>query len=211
MSNVTDVRYGQADDGQLMQSFYDGNNRAFDVLAGRVQASLLHQAYAALPARHVGRRQIAEDLVQKTLVKVFATRSRPQVQWCSRKGKVRTWLGTILRNVVISYLRTRQSRQLVSSDLSRQNPDATWHAPENDLVDHRMPAEVHARHAEARRQRQLEVISSLPDKVRSILYMKMEGLSHHQIADRLGLSKSTISYHYHEAKEKLRTIAAVAA
>ena len=211
MSNVNDARYGQADDGQLMQLFYEGENGAFDALARRVEASLFHQAYAALPARHVGRHQIAEDLVQKTLIKVFATRDRPQVQWRRRKGKVRTWLGTILRNLLISYLRTRQSRQLVSSDLSRQNADATWHTPENDLVDHRMPAETDARHAEARRQQQLEAISSLPEKVRSILYMKMEGFSHHQIAEQLGLSKSTISYHFNEAKARLRSLAAVAA
>ncbi|NIP86583.1 MAG: TetR family transcriptional regulator [Planctomycetales bacterium] len=44
----------------------------------------------------------------------------------------------------------------------------------------------------------------MPEKARAILSLKLDGYSHQQIAQRLGLSKSTIGYHFRTAKQLLR-------
>ena len=203
--------YRDASDAELMQQFYDGDNRAFDALAQRVKSSLYHQAYHRLPSRLVGRQQVAEDLVQQALVKAVLTRDKPATRWQLAKGKVRTWLGTILRNVLISYLRTRVSKQLVCTDMAYENDAATYQRPETEIADHRLASEHAARDTERRCRDLLLAIEQLPGKVRRILDLKREGLSHREIAKRLGLSKSTISYHFREASQTLREMAAVAA
>ncbi|HUS39268.1 MAG TPA: RNA polymerase sigma factor [Pirellulales bacterium] len=203
MSNVNEIRDNETDVEQLMENFYAGDDNALNRLMRRMRSSLCHQAYSQLPARHVARRHVVEDLVQKTWIKVVTTRHRETVRWDRSKGSVRTWLGTILRNVTVSYLRSRASHQMVTSDLGRENDNGTLDGPESRLVDHRQASETAARNTEHLRLRLIEAISGLPEKVRSILYLKMDGLSHQQIAGRLGLSKSTISYHFREAKQLL--------
>ncbi|MDH3717227.1 MAG: RNA polymerase sigma factor [Planctomycetota bacterium] len=210
MLNVTDARYGETTDPELMEKFYEGDDYALELLVRRLRSSLLHQAYRQLPARHVARRQVAEDIVQTTWIKVAATRDRRHVRWDRSRGSIRTWMGTILRNAIVSYLRSRASRQMVTVDLAWEGDNGTFETAESRLVDHRLESEAMARHTEDLRQRLVEAVSRLPEKVRSILYMKLDGLSHQQIAGRLGLSKSTIGYHFREAKQLLRAEALAA-
>ncbi len=210
MSNVLKARYGQAANPELMEMFYAGDDGALHPLVCRLQSSLWHQAYRQLPVRHPARRQVAEDIVQIVWIKVAATRARPAVCWARGKGTVRGWIGTILRNAVVSYLRSPASRQLVAVDLGWESDNGMLESVESQWVDHRLEQEAAARDTEQLRQRLLVLVSQLPEKVRSILYMKLEGLSHQQIAGRLGLSKSTIGYHFREAKQLLRAQALAA-
>lgn len=99
---------------------------------------------------------------------------------------------------------------MVTSDLGRENDNGTLDSPESLLIDHRQATEAAARNTEHLRQRLIEAIAQLPEKIRSILYLKLDGLSHQQIAGQLGLSKSTIGYHFREAKHLLRADALAA-
>ena len=189
---------------QLMAKFYEGDDYALELLMRRLQRSLFHQAYTQLPARHVARSHVAEDILQITWIKVAATRDRPATRWDRTKGTVTTWIGTILRNAVVSYLRFRVNHPMVTADSDLISTDGTIETVESQLVDYRLESEATARHREDLRQRLLEAIRHLPERARSILHMKMDGLSHQQIAGRLGLSKSTIGYHYREAQLQLK-------
>lgn len=96
MSNLNEQcqsEQSELDVEQLMEDFYTGDDHALEILMRRMRSSLCHQAYSQLPARHVGRRYVAEDMVQKTWIKVAATRQREKVRWDRSKGAVRTWLG----------------------------------------------------------------------------------------------------------------------
>ena len=195
-------------DIHLMDRFYSGDMDAFGQLAERARESLMRQALRRLPSHLVGRSQAAEDLVQQTLIKAYRTFDRPETRWQQTKGAVSTWLGTILRNVVISYLRSRASKTRVSSDLWGACDNEDSDPLENTIVDHRLMAEHSARDAEANRTQWRQYVGQLPTKMRSVVQMKMQGKSHQEIADRLGVTRSTITYRIKNAAVTLRTMAA---
>jgi RNA polymerase sigma factor (sigma-70 family) len=193
---------------QLMERFYSGDMDAFGQLAERLRPGLMSLALRRLPSRHVGRIQVAEDMVQQTLIKAVGTLERPEIRWQQSKGAVSTWMGTILRNAVISYLRTRASKTPVSSDLWCGPAGEDSRRPESDIVDHRLSAERNARQMESQRHRWRLVIGKLPKDTRSIFHLKMQGKSHQEIADRLGVARSTITYRIKTATATLRSMAA---
>ncbi len=211
MENFVDQFSERETNEALMQRFYNGEQAAFNRLAKRLHASLLCQTYQQLPPRHVGRRTVAEDLVQQALIKAVLTLDRPATRWQADKGAVRTWLGTILRNVVTSYLRTRAARQVVTSDLSRDADDPSRGGIEHDIADHRLAGERAARTIAAQRGWLDENLDRFPPQVQTIFYLKLEGQSHREIARHLGVSKSTVTHQFNTAKRALRSLAAVAA
>jgi RNA polymerase sigma factor (sigma-70 family) len=195
----------------LMRRFYEGETAAFDELARRLRPSLVCQALQQLPARHVGRREVAEDMVQQALVKAVLTLDRPAVRWQAAKGSVRTWLGTIVRNVVNSYLRSPAARHRVTSDLAPRLDDPSDDRAENLIADHRLDAERATICRESQQRWLVDQVGRLPEKVQAIISLKLEGRTHQQIAKFLGLSKSTVTYHFDTAKKMLRSMAATAA
>lgn len=197
-------------DAQLMTRFYEGDRRAFDVLARRAQPSLLHQALSRLPRRCVGRLQTAEDLVQQTLINAALTLDRPHTRWQESRGAVSTWLGTILRNLTASYLRKSSNKFFVTTDLALSG-DEDAVRPEDALADHRHDTETAARDGEMLRRRRRAAIERLPDDVREIFFMKLEGKSYREIARRLGIAKSTVSYRVNNASSRLRRLDDLAA
>ena len=155
-----------------------------------------------------GRQQLAEDLVQETLFKAAVTRDRPQIRWRPSRGAISTWLGTILKNLLTSYLRSRQSRTRVSSDLWAGQADEDRDAVEQRLVDHRLPAERKRRDDEARQQQWLEIVGQLPEELGSMVRLQLQGKSHREIAARLGVARSTVTYRIKNATATLRSMAA---
>jgi RNA polymerase sigma factor (sigma-70 family) len=196
---------------ELMLRFYDGGKSAFDELARRLRPSLLCQTLQQLPSRHIGRHQLAEDLVQQAFIKAMLTLERPEIQWQAGKGSVRTWLGTILRNVVTSYLRSPASRQRVTTDFAVADDETSGERMENQVADYRLASRGEKMVAENQRQWFVHQVDRLPKKIQAIISLKLKGRTHQQIAKSLGISKSTVTYHFDTAKRMLRTLAATAA
>lgn len=208
MKAATNYQNEQPTNAQLMERFYGGDMDAFGELAERLRPGLMSLALRRLPTRQVGRIQVAEDVVQQTLIKAVRTLDRPEIRWQQSKGAVSTWMGTILRNAVISYLRSRASKTLVSTDLWCGPSREESSRPENDIVDHRLNAERETRSMESQRRRWRLVVGKLPADTRSIFRLKMQGKSHQEIADSLGVARSTITYRIKTASATLRSIAA---
>lgn len=205
------VRTEAETNAELMQQFYGGEATAFDKLAERLRSSLLCQALQQLPARHSGRHQLAEDLLQQAMIKAVSTLERPEIRWQAGKGGVRTWLGTILRNLVTSYLRSPASRQWVMTDFTVARDETSSGRLENQIVDHRINGQRTKARTEHRRQWLICQVDCLPKKIKAIVSQKLEGRTHQQIAESLGISKSTVTYHFNSAKRILRSMADTAA
>lgn len=150
-------------------------------------------------------------MVQQSLLKAALTLDRPAIRWQAGKGSVRTWLGTIVRNVVNSYLRSPAARHRVTSDLAPQLDDSSDGLAENLIADHRLDAERATVRKESQQRWIVDQVGRLPEKVQAIISLKLEGRTHQQIAKFLGLSKSTVTYHFDTAKKMLRSMAATAA
>lgn len=193
---------------ELMDRFYQGMTEAFGALSERLGSSLISHALGRLPTHLAGRHQLAEDLVQQTFIKVMITQDRKDIRWRPSRGKVSTWIGTILRNTVTSYLRTRQSKIPVSSDLLLEQTGNNPERPENRIVDHRLHAERTCYDRERCCARWRESIKNLPKVDESMVQMQLQGKSHREISRRLGMARSTVTYRIKNAHTLLRNMAA---
>lgn len=208
MKTVQQKKMLDATNEELMDSFYQGIPEAFGVLAERLGPSLISHALSRLPLHLAGRHQLAEDFVQQSFIKVMVTQDRQSIRWQPSRGKVSTWIGTILRNTVTSYLRTRQSKMMVSSDLLLEQTGKNPDRPENRIVDHRLHAERTCSEKERCCARWRDSIKTLPKAEESMVQMQLQGKSHREISRRLGIARSTVTYRINNAHALLRNMPA---
>ncbi len=170
-------------DEALMEEVGQGSILAFQALYDRH-----HRAVYTFLLRSLGQRQLAEDLLQETFLRVFAHREdyRPT-------SAFRPWLFTIARNLLIDQLRQRGRRPELEGveDLEvLANPGAT------------PLQETEARELGERLQ---AAVLGLPLSQREVLLLsRFSGLSHAEIAELLGTSITAVRVTLHRALRRLR-------
>lgn len=169
------------DEAVLLARSRAGDKEAFGALAQRYCSFAVGVAY-----RMTGSSQLAEDLAQEAFIKAW--RKLPQFRGdCS----FRVWLGRIVTNTALDYLR-------------RQNPEQ----PLDEAVLPAPPAEeAPLRHLEREELRQLvrQAVLSLPAQCRIALILReYEGLSYREIAEMLDIPMGTVMSRLHYARQLLR-------
>lgn len=128
----------------------------------------------------VGRRMVAEELVQETFLRLHAI-------WAEVE-QPRAWLYRSLRNLALNHLRDRK-------DETELEPDAH---PSSDTP----PDEVLGRLEAVGMMRLL--LAELPAAERQLVQLKYtEGLRYEQIARRTGLSVGNVGYKLHHLLKQL--------
>lgn len=129
----------------------------------------------------------AEELAQETLLTVW----RKAALYSDDKGSATTWIFTIARNLRIDRLRREVAWQPLPDDIEEeQAPDP---APD-ELVSER-----------ERRDKVQAVLAELPpDQAEAVNLSYVEGLSHSEIADRLGVPLGTVKSRMRLAYHKIR-------
>lgn len=158
--------------------------KLFQAYAPRVKAYMMRQG--ADP-------NTAEELAQETLLTVW----RKAGLYSGEKGSATTWIFTIARNLRIDRLR----RELSWVEL----PDGHDEEPSPDAL----PDELLSQ-----QQRKLRVQTALatlpPDQLEVVSLSYIEGLSHSEIAERLGLPlgtvKSRMRLAYHKVRESVEDL-----
>jgi RNA polymerase sigma-70 factor (ECF subfamily) len=131
----------------------------------------------------------AEDLAQETLLAVW----RKAGLYAADKGSATTWIFTIARNLRIDRLR----KQMVWQELPKDHEETASDDPQPDEM-------VSEMERQGRVQRALE---SLPaDQYDVVALSYLEGLSHSEIADRLGLPLGTVKSRMRLAYQKIRDV-----
>jgi len=150
----------------------------FQTYAPRVKAYMLRQG--ADPAA-------AEELAQETLLTVW----RKAGLYSDDKGSATTWIFTIARNLRIDRLRKEVAWQPLPEDNDQEpSPDP---APDEVLTERQ------------RRERVQKVLSELaPEQSEVVQLSYVEGLSHSEIAARLGLPLGTVKSRMRLAYQKIR-------
>ncbi|MEZ4697508.1 MAG: sigma-70 family RNA polymerase sigma factor [Rhodothermales bacterium] len=134
----------------------------------------------------IGQQRRAEVLTQDVFVRVWQ-------QFESFRGDCAfsTWLHRVAVNVVLMDLRTerrRTARVQSESDLEVFNTSSTYTAPEV-AMDLR------------------EAIASLPPQARTVLVLHdVEGYTHAEIGNEMGIAPGTSKAHLHRARQLLRTM-----
>jgi len=166
-------------DSSLIQRWKEGDERA---------ATALVERHAAALARYVGslgERDAADEVVQDTFVKAFAS-----LEQFRGDSSLRTWLFTIARRLVVDRRRAFRRRREVGT---LEDVDA---ATEYTALDGLIASEA---------QRKVwGAVGKLSPTQREVFLLRVnEGLSYKDIADVAGTTEGAARVHYHNA---LRTV-----
>lgn len=163
-------------DEELVFSYAEGNNYAFDLLLNRHKQSLY--TYIFYTVRDQG---LAEDIFQETFFKAITTIRQGRY---TETGKFKAWITRIAHNLLIDYYRRRKNENTISNDDYEidllNNPSLCDDTVEMKMVKKQVLDDVK------------KLIGFLPDEQREVLEMRYYGdLSFKEIADVTGVSINT--------------------
>jgi RNA polymerase sigma-70 factor (ECF subfamily) len=170
----------EAPDGELIARWRAGDERAATVLVER------HAPSVARYVASLGDREGAEELVQDTFVRAFAS-----LDAFRGESSLRTWLFTIARRLVLD--RRRASRRRRDAQ-ELQDDDAVT---EYDALDGLIAEEAHRKMRGA--------IERLTPTQREVFRLRVnDGLSYKEIADVVGTTEGAARVHYHNALRQVK-------
>ena len=163
-------------DEELVVSYADGNNSAFDTLLHRHKQQLYN--YIFYTVRDSG---LAEDIFQDTFIKAITTIKQGRY---TETGRFKSWIMRIAHNLIIDYFRQKKNENAVSHDAYEvdlfNNPALCEDTVEVEMVKTQVLSDVK------------KLIGYLPDAQREVLEMRYyRDLSFKEIADVTGVSINT--------------------
>ena len=177
--------YDRLADEELIGRVEGRDADAFAVIFDRHGSAAYSLAY-----RMCGERELAEDVVQETFTSLW----RGVGSYRAARGSLRSWLLAATRNRMIDAFRARTAKQ--ASDVPDEGLEA-WLTDGSDTF-----AQASARD-EARAIR--VALSELPQEQRTVIELAFfAGLSHSEIAARLGLPSGTVKGRMRLGLTKLR-------
>ncbi|MBN1918037.1 MAG: sigma-70 family RNA polymerase sigma factor [Verrucomicrobia bacterium] len=183
---------GELSDEDLMWLLRKENMEAFECLARRYDKKLLNFLF-----RFVSSREQAEDLVQRTLLKVYHNRLKFR-----NRGKFSTWMYTIAANLARDHLRRFKKYQFVSLD----EPVGE----NSNIIDfYREPEENKMTSLEEKEMGEIVriAIDHLPAAQRmAILLSYFEHMSYDDIAQVMSCPKGTVKSKIFRAKARLKEL-----
>src|SRR4051812_49322576 len=194
-SSESEIGPSRTEDDELMYQLQGGDRIAFDRLVERHQGSLAHFFF-----RHLRDWQLAEDLTQETLIRVYNT------AWdYLPRGCFKGWMFRIARNLMIDSTRRRSHDALVNaSRTQRIRPDdedaLEWLAGDFVLPEEKADQNEFARIVG-------ELLPKIPEEQRlTFLMHHYSGLSLPEVADAMESSLPTTKSRLRLAREKLREL-----
>lgn len=173
------ITWNTVDEKQLVEACRKGERKAqkqvFDLLAPKMMAVCL---------RYAGDTIVAEDLLQEGFITLFS-----KLDSYSGVGSFEGWARKIFVNTALMYLRRTDALKL-SDDISEaRSLSSTEASPVQELGYKEL----------------MRLISSLPPDARTVFNMYViEGYSHKEIADELGISEATSRSKLQRARLRLQ-------
>ncbi len=144
----------------------------------------------------LGETGAAEEITQDVFLRVWDRAETYQAD----QGKVAAWLARIARNRAIDFLRRRNVRP--------ESNSVTWEEQPGDELASEHNVEQAAELNE-QQQRVRKAIAELPSEQKQVLALAyFQGLSHHEIADRLNQPLGTVKTRLRLSLQKLRSLLA---
>ncbi|MEY4603581.1 MAG: hypothetical protein RIT43_873 [Bacteroidota bacterium] len=166
------------DDSALIKDCLSGNVRAQKTLFDRFAPKML-----GVCMRYCKSKEQAEDVLQDGFVKVFLKLSE-----FKNEGSFEGWIRKIMVNTSLDSLRKEMK---ISADVDLEF--AANQSESESVVAELSAAEI------------VQLISAMPDGYRVVFNLfAIEGYSHQEIADTLGITESTSKSQYSRARAYLR-------
>lgn len=163
-------------DEELVVTYAQGNNSAFDVLLNRHKSSVFSYIFFI-----VKNQEMAEDIFQETFVKAIMTIKQGRY---TENGKFRAWINRIAHNLIIDNYRQEKNEQTISNDECEvdlfNNAKLSDGTIEDDLVRMQILEDVK------------RLVDYLPDNQKEVLVLRYyQDLSFKEIAEITGVSINT--------------------
>ena len=169
------------DHNQLIQEIKDGNQESFRQIYNRHAPLFKGIAY-----RYVGCPHASNDVLQETFVKIYKN-----LNSYSFKGSFEGWMKRILINCCLEYINKRKKIIFEPDSVLADKSVSNWELP----IDEMSAQEI------------VELIHKLPDGYRMVFNLSvLEGYSHKEIGEQLGISESASRSQLTKAKQKLREL-----
>ena len=180
-------------DEELVVSYAEGNNCAFEILLPRHKQSLF--SYILYMVRN---RDLADDIFQDTFIKAIFTIKQGRY---TENGKFRAWITRIAHNLIVDYFRQERSENTVSNDEYEFDLFNNSKLCEDNIETVMVKAQVFD---DVRK-----LVDYLPESQREVLKMRYyQELSFKEIADKTGVSINTALGRMRYAILNMRKIAA---
>ncbi len=163
-------------DEELVVSYYEGNNTAFDCLLERHNTSVFNYIYFI-----VKNKELTEDIFQDTFIKAITTIKQGRY---TETGKFKAWINRIAHNLIIDYFRQEKNENTISND--NLNIDILNNASlcEGTIEDAMVQKQI--------RRDIRKLIQELPENQREVLEMRYyRDLSFKEISEITGVSINT--------------------
>ncbi len=178
------------DESRIIADALAGDQKAYAALVDKHRAAVFHIIF-----RIVHHEEIANDLVQETFMKAFASLASYRSEY-----RFSTWLYKIAANSSIDHLRKKRI-QALSLDRPVDTGDGTM---EIEVPDNSFNPEL----ALVRKQQRFsieEAIEALPPKYREVIVFRhKDDKSYEEIADLLGIPVGTVKARIFRARELLK-------
>ena len=163
-------------DEELVVSYAEGDNCAFEILLSRHKQSLF--SYILYRVRN---RDLADDIFQDTFIKAILTIKQGRY---TENGKFRAWITRIAHNLIVDCFRQERNENTVSNDEYEFDLFNNFRLCEDNIEVTMVKAQVFD---DVRR-----LVEYLPDTQREVLNMRYyQELSFKEIADKTGVSINT--------------------
>lgn len=176
-------------DEELLKQVYEGDTVAFDIIVKRYKMRLVNFVF-----RFVRDRDLAEELVQETFLRVFRERKNHE-----RISNFSTWIFTIAGNLAKSELRRRKRWRFFSLDQQDNDEGAEFEIPDESQLPDRM---AHDRMIEKAVQ---DAINSLSLKYKEAVILRdIQGFAYEEIAEIIGCPVGTVKSRVNRARLRLQ-------
>lgn len=185
------VELQKSTDEELILSFQEGNNFAYNELVKRYKDRLVNFIY-----RYVGNYDDSEDIVQDTLVKVYVSK-----HLYKEIAKFSTWIYTIAINLAKTKVIKKQKNKVFSLSSAYDDEDKDF-----DVKD---DAYLPDDNANSRFQDELiqKALDSIPENYRKLVILRdIEEFSYEEISEMTGLPMGTVKSRINRGREKLQKL-----
>jgi RNA polymerase sigma factor (sigma-70 family) len=167
------------DDATLIIECVNGNPRAQRLLFDKFARKMF-----SVCLRYAKNEEQAEDVLQDGFVKVFV-----KLKDFKSEGSLEGWIRRIMVNTALDQIR-KNNKQLGDTNID----DVGYKIENNDFIVENMMAED-----------LMKMVQAMPDGYKVVFNMfAIEGYSHSEIADTLGISENTSKSQYSRARAYLR-------
>ncbi|MGV8093955.1 MAG: RNA polymerase sigma factor [Mangrovibacterium sp.] len=166
----------------LVQSFIQGDEKAFEILFEKYHRRLYGFLYSLLKST-----EDAEEIVQDTFVKIWEKRHRFREEYTFE-----SFLFKIAKNSFLNH-----NRKKINTRIFHEQYDLMFDLKQNTTEDYLLFKET---------QEIIDsIINEMPPKQREVFILqKVEGLSRKEIAEKLGISVITVDSHLLKANAHLK-------